>query len=117
EAIAGAATIDLSQLSTTHLGIRANMPQGYQASVIFSVDGGADVVENASSNFTLGAADWNPTVGAHTITAKTAIVSDTGTTADTPLTLSLQVITDLPAPIADPNAPQVAITALESSIA
>src|SRR5207249_1265250 len=110
--------LNLAQLGTTHLGIRANMPDGYQQSVLIRIDAGAPTTEDASSGFTLGMSGANLTAGAHTITANAAIMSDTATTVGTQLMLNVNVIAEAAIPPShDANAPQVTIKAMQTTVA
>jgi hypothetical protein len=73
----GTETIDLSTLPTRHLNFRANTPDGFTGSVVFTVSGIAGSrVESSAPYAALGdtAGDyhsWQPAVGTYTITART----------------------------------------------
>jgi hypothetical protein len=91
-------TIDLAQLGTTRINIRANTSPATVGSVVFRLDGNARYKVENGAPYAIGSNNgsdynaWNYTMGAHTVTATPYSSSSGSGTAGSALTVNFTIV-------------------------
>lgn len=124
ENMTGTVSLNLADLPTRRLAIRANTPRGFAGSVSWAFDGVSTFAVDNAAPFSLHGdtsgdfQSWTPSTGTHTLTATTHELDNGQGRTGNSLSLTINVTDRQSEPDPEPtvNAPRPVINALEATI-